>query len=228
MFYVNKFTEDKVQVINTDDWSSEWLDRGYVFYAAKFLKIEGISLEDNTISLYNLDNHLNPYRAKDKLSNVQSTYNVFNKAFSTKSEKGEETTLETIEVGSLSSLVISKGLKTYLVPDGIYMIGSVKVEKGVDSFNMILPKSVKMIGSSAFAKTPIESINLNSIEMINYRAFQDCPKLTEISLGAIETINEGAFKGSALQKVNVADGVSIQIKWFDGVNQEVRFASLKE
>lgn len=72
--------------------------------------------------------------------------------------------------------------------------------EGVSS--VILPDSVKIIGSAAFATSKISSVVIGSgAEEIGLQAFAECDKLTMVILGAFDVVN-GNMTESSLKVIN--------------------------
>lgn len=136
-------------------------------------------------------------------------------------------------------IVQDKFLQTYVgtdtelvIPDGVeFICDRAFTNKSIQS--VILSDSVKSIGSSAFASTDLETIDLNQVETIGESAFNgctnlvsltipntvtsiggmltsDCSSLTNLQLSnSITSIPRNAFyKCTALTEINIPDSVT--------------------
>lgn len=85
-------------------------------------------------------------------------------------------------------IVQDKFLQTYkgsdtelVIPDGVeFICDRAFTNKSIQS--VILSDSVKSIGSSAFASTDLETIDLNQVETIGESAFNGCPNLVSLTI----------------------------------------------
>ena len=74
-------------------------------------------------------------------------------------------------------------IETVILPEGIETIEDnvFKDCRNLDKINF--PKSLTKIGSSAFLRTSIASVNLSNVKEIGERAFEDCVLLSQVKLG---------------------------------------------
>lgn len=85
-------------------------------------------------------------------------------------------------------IVQDKFLQTYkgsdtelVIPDGVEFICD-RAFTGKSIQSVVLSDSVKSIGSSAFASTDLETIDLNQVEIIGESAFNGCKKLLSLTI----------------------------------------------
>jgi hypothetical protein len=136
-------------------------------------------------------------------------------------------------------IVQDKFLQTYVgtdtelvIPDGVEFICD-RAFMGKSIQSVILSDSVKEIGSSAFASTDLETINLNQVETIGESALNGCKKLQSLTIpdtvtsiggtimsdctaltdlklsNSITSIPRNAFYNcTALTEVNIPDSVT--------------------
>jgi uncharacterized repeat protein (TIGR02543 family) len=84
--------------------------------------------------------------------------------------------------------------------------------QGIDTLTgIVLPDSVKSIGSSAFKKcTNLTSVTMNSVESIGDSAFQYCASLESVNIpNSVQSIEDNAFEGcTSLTSVTIPDSVT--------------------
>ncbi|MCQ2752437.1 MAG: leucine-rich repeat domain-containing protein [Coriobacteriales bacterium] len=98
-----------------------------------------------------------------------------------------------------------------IVPDGVIEIEADAPFKKPNTLinshflkKVVLPASLKKIGTNVFRHLALESINLENVEVIEERAFQDCDKLVALDLSSAKVIGRQAFADSdKLEKVTL-------------------------
>lgn len=112
-----------------------------------------------------------------------------------------------------------KGTDTELViPDGIeFICDRAFTNKSIQS--IILSDSVKSIGSGAFASTDLETIDLNQVETIGENAFNQCEKLSSLTIPDTVTSIGGmlAYGCTSLNNLKLSNSItSIPRQTFNG------------
>lgn len=98
--------------------------------------------------------------------------------------------------GNISKVVIPEGVK-YLGAQAFFQVRALKT--------VILPKSLEVIESFAFANcTALESINIKGLKKLEFWAFSGCSNLTEVKLPeGLESIESLAFDGCNLSSLRL-------------------------
>ena len=146
---------------------------------------------------------------------------------------GQVTGAKNVEVLGEMAFNGAKSLETYPFGDKVWSIGN-SAFSGCSSFKIDkIPDSVTFMGTWAFGKTAIETIEFGSgLTYINSYAFSYCSNLTKVTLPAnmqsikiyafshcpklknviftegLKTINEGAFTGSIIKEAVIPKSVS--------------------
>lgn len=146
---------------------------------------------------------------------------------------GQVTGAKNVEVLGEMAFNGAKSLETYPFGDKVWSIGN-SAFSGCSSFKIDkIPDSVTFMGTWAFGKTAIETIEFGSgltyinsyafsycsnltkvtfpanIESIKIYAFSHCPKLKNVVFTeGMKAINEGAFSGSAIEEAVIPKSVS--------------------
>ena len=146
---------------------------------------------------------------------------------------GQVTGAKNVEVLGEMAFNGAKSLETYPFGDKVWSIGN-SAFSGCSSFKIDkIPDSVTFMGTWAFGKTAIETIEFGSgLTYINSYAFSYCSNLTKATLPAnmqsikiyafshcpklknviftegLKTINEGAFTGSIIKEAVIPKSVS--------------------
>lgn len=116
------------------------------------------------------------------------------------------------EIGSYAFYCCS-ALNELALSEGLSAIGSYAFSGCTSLQSVAIPDGVESIGDYAFRNTRLTSVTLPaSVGVLGYRAFGDCPALTEITFrgtkdqwNAIEK-NENCFSGSSVATVRCSDG----------------------
>ena len=146
---------------------------------------------------------------------------------------GQVTGAKNVEVLGEMAFNGAKSLETYPFGDKVWSIGN-SAFSGCSSFKIDkIPDSVTFMGTWAFGKTAIETIEFGSgltyinsyafsycsnltkvtfpsnIESIKIYTFSHCPKLKNVIFTeGLKTINEGAFTGSIIKEAVIPKSVS--------------------
>lgn len=116
------------------------------------------------------------------------------------------------EIGSYAFYCCVK-LNGLTLSEGLSAIGSYAFSGCTSLQSVAIPDGVESIGDYAFRNTRLTSVTLPaSVGVLGYRAFGDCPALTEITFrgtkdqwNAIEK-NANCFSGSSVATVRCSDG----------------------
>ena len=100
--------------------------------------------------------------------------------------------------GELNSFAIACNATEYIIPNGVFSIGSYVFEDCTSLTSVTIPNSVTSIGSGAFSGCKsLTSITIpNSVTSIGGYAFEDCTSLTSVTIpNSVTSIGIGAFFG---------------------------------
>lgn len=83
--------------------------------------------------------------------------------------------------------------------------------------DIVIPDGVNRIGYATFYKSSIPSVNLKNVTSVGPMAFMECPNLTDVDFGKVETIEYRAFMGDKnITTVDFTDSViDIQTEAFN-------------
>ena len=96
----------------------------------------------------------------------------------------------------------------YTVPHGVEVIAPYAFDTAYSLTEIILPDTVREIGSYAFFQSGIEKIKLpDSVKSINEGVFQNCQSLQDVDLGKAETIDKYAFRSCSEISLSIPETV---------------------
>lgn len=113
------------------------------------------------------------------------------------------------KIKKLHTYLSRKTDTTYVVPDGVQLIGDMAFVGCENLITVILPNSVTSIGNDAFSTSNLSTIILStSLTTIGYGAFSFIP-LTQIMLpDSVVTIGNDAFTYTELTSIIIPDSVT--------------------
>lgn len=109
--------------------------------------------------------------------------------------------IETIGYGAFQY----SGLQSITIPSSITKINGDCFYGCSELSSVVIPSSVTEIGSSAFASTPLTSINLPGVQIIEGYAFNSCNKLADVKFAkGLSILEQNAFYGcTALTEIDL-------------------------
>lgn len=106
------------------------------------------------------------------------------------------------------STICSNDDYDYLLTERGAYITKYKGHKKNIVLNSIDSNDVYSIESKVFASSDIESFYSSTLKKVSYSAFANCGALSQFAAPSLEIISNRAFQNTALEKVNVAKGVT--------------------
>ena len=109
-------------------------------------------------------------------------------------------------------------LESLVLAEGVKIVGKHQFKNCINLKNIILPKSIEVIGQAAFAGTGIEEITFtDNIKIIEEYAFDCCYNLREIKLvDVLQEIKEGAFRSCMIEEITIPKTVHKCVNAFIG------------